>query len=398
MLPACSPYPDELTFSALVRCGRHFNLAWKSLLRIVADKPKRPGFLLTVPISRLAELLQCQPATLLWQHTAFPYASAFIPAASFIEALQGALSSHQGSSRLAAVMQNATAGTEFRRYCPACVNAELSQRGESYWHVSHNLPAVWCCPVHGVYLHETTIEVRNSIKTQNVLPHETAGKPLGIGPVSPVVSSVARLTQSVQVRAQRAALARDGAYYRQLAYDHAWARKGSPISEGAVCRSLAARHSAEFLRSAGLDPDRLAWAALMMRPNVDTPQTTVKHLLLTELLTNPDPGDIYVYHHKSSGPPPTSHEAVDAFYSAQARAQLELVRKSGEVLSTEAFLRRSFCFGTYRHRKAHLPALRSVVLEFRSSPCSVKPLKAGSQLFRTFPQELISQRDTPCVG
>lgn len=388
MLPACPPYPDELASSALLRCARHFNIALKSLVRATAQSSRRPRFLMTAPIGRLAELFQVQPERLLWEHTAFPYASAFLPSAGFDEALRDALNADHVTPLLSAVMHNASSGVEFRRYCPECVSAELEQRGESHWHVSHHLPAVWCCLKHGIYLHETKVEARNFTKTHNILPHETSGRPLARAKVSPVRMRLAQLSTALQTRSIGAGPIRDGSYYRQLAFDHAWLPAGGTISDRAVHTLMKARHSTALLRSAGLDPSTMAWSTLMMRPKVDTAQTTVKHVLLAELLTNPATGDWHAFTHRPSGPPPTSPDKLDDFYSERARGQLDSIRRRGEVLTTEAFLRRSSCLGTYRHRKAQLPKLRSVVLEFRSSGHSVKPLKPGSILFRSLPGEL----------
>lgn len=40
--------------------------------------------------------------------------------------------------------------------CPLCMQSDRDQFGWPYWHLSHQYPGVWVCPIHGVPLQETT--------------------------------------------------------------------------------------------------------------------------------------------------------------------------------------------------------------------------------------------------
>jgi hypothetical protein len=82
---------------------------------------------------------------------------------------------------------------------------------------------------------------------------------------------------------------------------------------------------------------------------------------------------------------------LDAFYAPRARVELERALQEQERLTTEEFLRRSGALGAYHHRKAELPRLRQVVLEFRGSSASVKRLRPGSSLFPSQPSELVER-------
>ncbi|HXD43261.1 MAG TPA: hypothetical protein VN649_22040, partial [Ramlibacter sp.] len=112
--------------------------------------------------------------------------------------------------------------------------------------------------------------------------------------------------------------------------------------------------------------------------------TPLKHLLLETALSR-KPQDPNALDYVSKGPSGTLDADVDRHYAPLARQELIEVLETGQALTTAQFLRRCGALGPYRHRGAMLPKLRSVVLEFRASPASVKPLRPGKTLFRNAP-------------
>lgn len=42
--------------------------------------------------------------------------------------------------------------------CPACMVADHEIHGVAYWHLTHQFPGVWVCPVHGKLLRESTVK------------------------------------------------------------------------------------------------------------------------------------------------------------------------------------------------------------------------------------------------
>ena len=43
------------------------------------------------------------------------------------------------------------------RYCPSCVREDRMRYGERYWHRTHQLPGVYLCPEHSVFLESTEV-------------------------------------------------------------------------------------------------------------------------------------------------------------------------------------------------------------------------------------------------
>ena len=46
-------------------------------------------------------------------------------------------------------------------YCQKCVNDEIKVLGETYWHLSHQLPGVLVCIKHKILLRKSGIEFRS---------------------------------------------------------------------------------------------------------------------------------------------------------------------------------------------------------------------------------------------
>lgn len=59
--------------------------------------------------------------------------------------------------------------SKYFRYCPRCLQEDISVHGESYWRVMHQLPSVLVCPIHEVPLHNSRVPYR-SIERQNYFP------------------------------------------------------------------------------------------------------------------------------------------------------------------------------------------------------------------------------------
>lgn len=56
--------------------------------------------------------------------------------------------------------------------CPACMAAERAQFGVAYWHLAHQLPSTWVCPVHGLALLQTGLKCQQLARFQWVLPQD----------------------------------------------------------------------------------------------------------------------------------------------------------------------------------------------------------------------------------
>lgn len=384
MIPAPPLYPGELVSSGLVRCCRWFNLPFKRFARDVLVIPGlRLNFLNLWPLRPMEALFNMAADELLWKHTSFPYATAFLSGKSFEDARDTALDGGPGMPVLLAAMQNVNGALTCRRFCPRCLEAGIARYGESYWDRSHNLPGVFFCARHSCALRVTSLRASSSLKTIYDLPIECERIPAAQPEcqVSQLHIALAHSSQELLERQARPGEVRGSEWYRQLAVDTGWLSSARDVDSKALQNALRTFFPASLLSAGGLRARNLGWAALCFRPSTSFNLAPLKHLLVETLLKTAKVTRAAL-DHIPSGPRGTSCEAVDAFYAPKARQELRLALARGEVLNTEQFLRRVGAFGPYRHRAEQLPSLRQVVLAFRGSAASVKRLRPGNALYR----------------
>lgn len=56
------------------------------------------------------------------------------------------------------IMASSVPLPKWLRFCPACVSEDLRSWGEPYWHRLHQVPGVEICPLHNVYLVDSTVQ------------------------------------------------------------------------------------------------------------------------------------------------------------------------------------------------------------------------------------------------
>lgn len=383
MLPARRPYPDELASSALLRCCREFNMPIKRLGQVYFDRNGwRPSFLGATPLESLAQLFRRPAEDLLWDHTTFPYATATMHPEHFRRALANAFGSASQGVGLGAVTQNASVGLTRRRYCHHCMDADIKQYFESYWHRSHNLPGVWVCVLHGTYLLESNAPIASSGSFDRRLPHQCAGQSLGKGTPSPTLLRIAKLSIDWLHRPHTAGTAPTAEDYRTLAQAGGWLSTDRQVSSTKLATALQHCIPHELLDQSSLTLES-GWPALMMRSGVDVPFSPLKHALLCSLLQQTRPKSVPPLDHIPTGPPRSVESQLDEFYAAAADAQLRCTLASRRTLTTEQFLRAAGCWGRYKHQKDSLPKLKAVVRLFRASSASVKRLSTHKCLYRS---------------
>lgn len=401
MIPAPPLYSRELVSSGISRCCLWFKLPFKRFAREVLGVPElRLNFVNLWPLRPLETLFNVSAEDLLWNHTVFPYATAFLSGQSFEDAREAALDGGKGVPRLLAAMQNVSSELARRRFCPLCLEDSIARHGESYWDRSHNLPGVLCCPQHRCALVTTSVPARSTLKTIYELPVQCkqSMEPTTDLPWYKAMLALARSSCALLERQPGPGELRDSDWYRELAVKTGWLTHHRYVNFAALQKALRATYPTPLLEATKADGAKLGWAPMLFRPATSFNSAPLKHLLVETMLTTckvKSPAFDYV----STGPGGTSSQDVDAFYAPKAKWELRNALAHGEVLTTEQFLRRSGALGPYRHRAEQLPSLRKVVLEFRSSPASVKPLRSGATLFRNDPTLRVPHyRATHSVG
>lgn len=164
-----TPYPDELWYSVLcryhVRSGNpKYAATTKELFGTSATlmhtwlAPQGFGGL----FERMPAFVMT-PEDVIINHTLAPYMVRF----SSVKKRRDIISYLLGTADhkiYAPTFIQWTPEHTFLRYCPLCADEDESQYGELYWHRTHQIQAMRCCPKHGSLLLNSNIACTQSLK------------------------------------------------------------------------------------------------------------------------------------------------------------------------------------------------------------------------------------------
>lgn len=289
MLPARRPYPDELIFSAVLRCARQFNLTLTRLGWILSDSTRwRPSFLGIYNVQALSDLFRMPPESLLWLHTGFPYATRFLPKEKYEQAFKNAMGVVEAPKRAGNTTYTLTAGLRYRRFCRRCAEREFANTLESYWHRSHNLPGVWACSEHQVYLTQTDVALTERGLETFLLPHECKGTTLGEdGALTFSILTVSRLSESWMHRKAGTGRPLQRGRYERIAVVAGWPWSASDLSRAQLNQLLSDRFPTSLLREAEpkCRPLCVNWTSKLFDGQDAGSFIPAKHAILQSLLT-----------------------------------------------------------------------------------------------------------------
>ena len=99
---------------------------------------------------------------ILYNHTLFPYYGAFVPMERAVKAMD--IMRDGNASRVYNMLGLAASGQKkhslgFFRHCSKCINDDIEEYGETYWHRIHQIPESIVCTKHNEYIRETCYPV-----------------------------------------------------------------------------------------------------------------------------------------------------------------------------------------------------------------------------------------------
>lgn len=158
------PYPDELLYSV---CARYHDIMQypnsliatndffgSGTISAVIDFPNRLEYLVSVlPPGHLYNVDE-----IIDEYTMFPLYSPFLSSerASLVREDMRRGGDNRVSTRIG-LKTSYSARPSWLRFCPACVEADRNQFGETYWHRIHQVPGVQVCPYHAAFLENSSV-------------------------------------------------------------------------------------------------------------------------------------------------------------------------------------------------------------------------------------------------
>lgn len=160
------PFKDELFYSLLSRwqwltrppTSRGLRILFGRLsVRVLIEFPSH----LSDFLSRLGSqglnvegIIRC--------HSLLPFYAPFLSSAS-VNIIEDSMTQngHTGVLTRSGARRSDCRNPDPLRYCPSCVNEERARTGEAYWHRLHQTAGVLACPIHQVFLQESSVFPRS---------------------------------------------------------------------------------------------------------------------------------------------------------------------------------------------------------------------------------------------
>lgn len=253
------PYEGELIYSTIARHGVHSGITSpKELLQDVFGDTKIIATTdLHGHLSQVSGLypIECgvTPQSLLYKHTLFPLYAWFIGENRRRELVKQLLSDAKSAVHLSTgFAASRVRQPAFLRYCPMCIEEQLAQYGECYWHSEWQVTGVDCCPKHGEL--QTTVVPRTSKMRHMYWPasreicsaHQQV---TGLWQSLVLQPSIHQLLNMAESRAP--SLEQWGCYYKSLASDFSM-NKGQHVSHEQIADCVNNYWSQNWLGPRGL--------------------------------------------------------------------------------------------------------------------------------------------------
>jgi hypothetical protein len=175
-------YPDELLYSICARYGERMQYPNKTLLNkdlFETDKPMA-SVGLSSSLDKLYNKLPPGRAytvdDLIQRHTLFPLYAHFLPAEKARQ-LKVYMRGEKGAqvAMLAGIhISAAVPPHEWLRFCPQCVQGDRERFSECYWHRVHQVAGVEICPLHSVWLENSSVHSQGSMRSHEFVSAERA--------------------------------------------------------------------------------------------------------------------------------------------------------------------------------------------------------------------------------
>ena len=161
------PYPDEILYSILARYHiRSGNTSPKATLKelfnsqttiATIDLPSNLDYLIKNP----QFVSNYQIEDLIYKHTLYPLYSPFLPPERASQVLESMKGDDGGDIHTrAGIMASSITMPKYFRFCPTCLEEDLHNYGESYWHRIHQTPGVLACPLHRQILQNSIVSLQ----------------------------------------------------------------------------------------------------------------------------------------------------------------------------------------------------------------------------------------------
>ncbi len=331
------PYPDELLYSVCARFADRVQFKGNSsVIRelfgnrnnvAVVDLPNHLEYLVAaLPTGHLYTEDQ-----LIDKHTLLPFYSPFCPPERIALVRQDMKcgNSSQIHGRLGILIRPKP---QWLQFCPLCVQSDIEQFGEPYWHRLHQVPGVKVCPVHNVFLEQSTASVRLERQSWEFISANSAviaAKPRPLTQKEPYHHTLIKIARDIAYLLSQWNLRSSPDELRNR-YLYLLAKQGLATYRGhiyakALMSAFQNFYPTHILQSLDCSLDSNSyqnWLFCIIRSPLSKAQNTLHHLLLIHFLgyTAPDFFQLPIeFHLFGESPWPCLNRASDHFQQPTIR-------------------------------------------------------------------------------
>jgi hypothetical protein len=325
------------------------------------------SFFMPGELPRYAKACGVPVDELLWEHTVFPYVTAYMPRAKVAQLRAKVVGDYERSGSLSSLVQSGTGGTKALRYCPACSASEVEELGESYWHRSHNLPAVKVCHRHGCALHDVPIP---SVDRAHLVPlpmHQEVREPTLPTSHGALFELAVRSAKLLDSRPEEDIS--NLSAYRARALEVGYELPSGDTAGWQVARDLQKHFSNELLAGASCpysDRSKHHWPARMLRPGANVTFSPAKHVLLQSFLAAAKPGR-KTMEYAEPVRRKRDFSVADKELAAGMRRRTAEALRANVRLSVQAVMGNTRYWHAFKAYRDRFPATAAALEEYRTS-------------------------------
>lgn len=162
-----NPYPDELLYSLIARYHiRSGNTSPKITIQEIFNSQTTVATAdltsnLNALVKNLKYISNIRVNDLMYKHTLLPFYQPFIFPQRATQLIESMKAENGGNIHTrAGIMASSVTVPRYFRFCPKCLEEDLENYGEPYWHRLHQIPGVLVCPIHQVDLQNSTVPLQ----------------------------------------------------------------------------------------------------------------------------------------------------------------------------------------------------------------------------------------------
>ncbi|WHH60977.1 TnsD family transposase [Petroclostridium sp. X23] len=294
-----TPYKDELLYSVIARYHvMSGNLSITATIRDLFNSSKVTAIVdfpchLDALCNNISLAWDCCLEDFIRNHTLYPFYAAFW-VADRAQSIKKIMKSDCSQMAHLKAGVNSSAMKLFKklRFCPKCIEEDLENYGEHYWHRVHQIPGVYICPKHGILTYDSTVPVYDMNPNYYHAAHKKNCIPIN-----------EKLKFSCEIERKLYLLAIDIEWilnnstvnrgpdwirscYRETLMDRGLVTPKGQIDQKRLLAEFMEFYSSAFLQEIGLMPNAQNnhnWVAMMAREKGDNAHP-IKHLLFIRFL------------------------------------------------------------------------------------------------------------------